>query len=102
MRGHLDRAAGGLRRDPWIQLGVRREAPRAVDDHPHREPDLAVDDGRLQLTVAQLHDLVDDAVDPQVGVAGAGAGRGRQRGVGKLRARQLEEVGIDLSVRCHG
>ena len=102
MRATCNRATGGLRRDVGVQLGVRREAPRAVDDHPHRQPDLAVDDGGLQLTVAQRHDLVDDAVDAQVGMAGAGRHGGRQRGVGKLMARQLEEVGIDLSGCCHG
>ena len=85
-----------------VQLGVRREAPRAVDDHPHRQTDFAVDDGRLQLTVAQRHYLVDDAVDAQVGMAGAGRHGGRQRGVSKLMPGQLEEVGIDLSGGCHG
>ena len=99
---HRDRAPGGLGCDVGVQFGVRREAPRAVDDHPHRQPDLAVDDRGLQLTVAQRHDLVDDAVDAQVGVAGAGRDGGRQRGVGKLMARQREEVGIDLSGCCHG
>ena len=94
---HLHRAAGGLGCDVGVQLGVRRETPRAVDDDPDRQPDLAVDDRGLQLTVAQLHDLVDDAVDAQVGVAGAGRDGGRQRRVGKLMSRQLEEVGIDLS-----
>ena len=47
--------------------------PSAVDNHPHREPNLAVDDGGLQLTIAKGDDLVDDAVDPQVGVAGTAA-----------------------------
>ena len=85
-----------------VQLGVRGEAPRAVDDDPHRQADLAVDDGGFQLTVAQLHDLVDDAVNAQVGMAGAGRDGGRQRGVSKLMPRQLEEVGIDSAWRCHG
>ena len=66
---HRNRTPGGLGRDVGIELGVRCEAPGAVDDHPHRQPDLAVDDGGLQPTVAKLHDLVDDTVDAQVGVA---------------------------------
>ena len=70
--GHRDRAARRLGGDLGRQLGVRGEAPGAVDDHPHRQPDLAVDDRGLQLTVAQLHHLGGDAVDAQVGVAGAG------------------------------
>jgi hypothetical protein len=81
---------------------MRGEAPGAVDYHPHGQPDLAVDDGSLQLTVAQLYNLVDDAVDAQVGVAGAGRGGRRQRRVSKLVSRQLEEVGVDLTDRCHG
>ena len=40
------------------QLGVRGEAPGAVDDHPDGQADLAVDDRGLQLAVAQLDDLV--------------------------------------------
>ncbi len=81
---------------------MRCEAPGAVDDHPHRKPDLPLDDGRLQLTVTQRHDFVDDAVDAQVGMAGAGRYGSRQRGVGKQMARQCEEVGIDLTGCCHG
>ena len=46
-----------VRGDGRVQFGVRGETPRAVDDHPHRQPDLAVDHGGFQLTVAQLHDL---------------------------------------------
>ena len=56
----------------------------------------------LQLTVAQRHLLVDDAVDAQVGMVGTGRDGGRKRGVGKLSARQREEVRIDLSGCCHG
>ena len=80
---HLHRATSGLSCDVGVQLGVRGEAPRAVDDHPHRQSHLAVDDGGLQLTVAQLHDFVGDAVNAQVGVARAGRDRGRQRRIGK-------------------
>ena len=77
------------------QLGVRGETPGAVDDDPHRQADLAGDDRGLQFAVAQLDDLGGDAVNPQVGVAGAGGERRRQRGVGQLVPRQREEVGID-------
>ena len=83
------------------ELGVRGESPGAVDDHPHRQADLAVDHRGLQLAVAQLDDLGDDAVNPQVGVAGSGRGGRRQRGVGQFVAGQAEEVGIDPPVRCH-
>ena len=85
-----------------VQFGVRGEAPRAVDDHPHRQTDLAVDDGGFQFTVAQLHDLRRDAVNAQVGVARPGSGGGRQRRVGEFVSPQPEEVGIDSSGRCHG
>ena len=99
---HLNRATGGLGCDVAVELGVRRETPGAVYDDPHRKPDHAVHDRGLQLTVAQLDDLVDDAVDAQVGMAGAGPNGGRQRRIGKPLPRQLEEVGIDLSEGCHG
>ena len=93
------------RRAVWAatrsQLGVRGEAPGAVDDDPHRQADLAVDDRGLQLTVAQLHDLGGDPVNAQVGVAGPGGHRRGQRGVGELVSRQRKEVGIDSAVRCH-
>ena len=81
---------------------MRGETPGAVDDDPHRQPDLTVDDGGLQRTVAQLDDLVGDPVDAQVGMAGAGRRSGRQRRIGELVARQREEVGVDSSGGCHG
>ena len=101
VRRHLHRPPRGLGRHVRVQLGVRGETPGAVDDHPHRQADLAVDDRGLQLAVAQLHDLGGDAVNPQVGVAGPGGDGRRQRGVGELVARQPEEVGIDSAGRCH-
>ena len=52
--GDRDRAPGGLGRDVDVQFGVRGEAPCSVDDHPHRQADVAVEDRGLQLTVAQL------------------------------------------------
>ena len=48
---HPNRPAGGVGRHDGVQFGVRRETPGAVDDHPHRQADLAVDDGGLQFTV---------------------------------------------------
>ena len=100
--GHVHRAArrfGGNRRR---QLGVRGESPRAPDDHPHRQSDLAAHHRGLQLTVAQLDDLGAEPVNPQVGVAGPGRFGRRQRGFGQLVARQAQEVGVDIPVRCHG
>ncbi len=99
--GHPNGPARGVGGHRGIELGVRGEPPRSVDDHPHGQPDLAGQDGGLQLTIAQLHDFGGDAVDPHVGVAGAGADSRRQGGVSKLVARQREEVGIDGAVRCH-
>ena len=87
----MHRAARGLGGDRRRQLGVRGETPGAVDDHPHRQADLAVDDRGLQLAVAQLDDLGGDAVNAQVGVAGAGRGGRGQRGVGQLVARQARK-----------
>jgi hypothetical protein len=60
------------------------EPPCAVDDHPHRQPDLPVDDGGFEFTVAQLHQFTGDRVDPQVGVGGPGGQRSRQRRVGEV------------------
>ena len=99
---HPDRPAGGVGRHDGVQFGVRRETPGAVDDHPHRQADFAVDDGGLQFTVTNLHDLAGDAVNTQVGVAGAGGLGGGQRRVGELMSGQSEKVGVNSSARCHG
>jgi multiple sugar transport system permease protein len=80
---------------------VRREAPGAVDDHPHGQADLTVDHRGLQLAVAQLDDLVDQPVNSQVGVRRSGRGGRRQRRIGQFVARQAQKVGIDPPVRCH-
>ncbi len=100
-RRHLHGPPRGLGRHIRVQLGVRGEAPGAVDDDPHRQADLAVDDRGFQLAVAQLHDLRRDAVNTQVGVACPGGDRRGQRSVGEVMSRQPEEVGIDSAGRCH-
>jgi hypothetical protein len=74
--GHRHRAACRIRGDFRRQLGVRRETPRAVDDHPNGQADLAVDHRGLQLAVAQLDDLVDQPVNSQVGLRRSGRGGG--------------------------
>jgi hypothetical protein len=99
--GDAHRTARGLCGHRRVQLGVRCESPGAVHDDPDRKPDLAADDRRLELAVAQLDDLGGDAVDPQVGVARACGRCRRQRCVGQLVTRQCEEVGINTSARCH-
>ena len=83
-----------------VQFGVGREAPGAVDDHPHRQADLAVDTAVSSSPSRNLHDLGGDAVNTQVGVAGAG-GHGGQRRVGELMSRG-QKVGIDSSGRFTG
>jgi multiple sugar transport system permease protein len=80
---------------------MRGEPPGAIDDHPDRQADLAVDHRGLQLAVAQLDDFVDQPVNPQVGVSGSGRGGRRQRRIGQFVAGQAEEVGIDPPVRYH-
>jgi hypothetical protein len=100
--GHVHGTARGLGRDGGRELRVRGESPRAVDDHPHGQADLAADDGGLQFAVSQLDDLGAHAVKPQVGVAGPGRFGRRQCGFGELVAGQVDEVGIDPPVRCHG
>ena len=99
--GHPHGPASRIGGHGRVEHGVRGEAPRTVDDHPHRHPDLAVDDGGFHLTIAQRHDLRGDAVNAQVGVARPGSAGGRQRGIGQFVARKSEEVGIDSSERCH-
>jgi multiple sugar transport system permease protein len=64
-----------LRGDLRIEFGVRGEAPRAVDDDPDCEPELAVDHRGLQLSVAQLNERGGDAVHPQICVALAAGDR---------------------------
>ena len=83
-----DRPAGRIGGDGRIELGVRGEPPGAVDDDPNREPDLAVEHRRLELAVAQVHELGGDPVDPQVGIARPGRPRGAQRGVCQRLARE--------------
>ena len=80
---------------------MRGEAPGAVDDHPHREADLAVQHGGLQFTVAQVHGLSGDCVHPQVGVTGAGRPGRRERGIGQRTQWQGQEVGVDAAL-SHG
>src|SRR5690349_7466778 len=80
---------------------MRGEAPRAVDDDPHGHADLVVDDGRLQLAVAQLHDFGGDAVNAQVGVACPRLDRRGQCRVGKLMPGQREEIAVNTARRCH-
>ncbi len=99
---HMHRAARRFGGDRRRELGVRREPPGAPDDHPHRQADLAAHDGGLQLTVTQLDDLGAEPLNPQVGIAGPGRFRRLQRSFGQLMARQGQEVGVDIPVRCHG
>ena len=80
---------------------MRGESPTAADDDPHRQADLGAGHGGLQFTVADLHDLVGDAVDAQIGVTGTGVERRLQRGIGQLQTRDGKEVGVDIA-GCHG
>ena len=96
-RRHAHGMPGRLRGDLRAEAGMRGEAPGAVDDHPHRQADLAVQHGGLQFTVAQMHSLGSDRVHPQVGVTGAGCLGRRERGIGQRTQWQGQEVGVDTS-----
>ncbi len=93
--GHRHRLLGGGRRPLRGQLDVRGEAPDAVDDHPHGQPD----GGRVgdvhDHPVAQRQRLPGDPLHPQVGVLGAELAGPAQRGVGQRGERQGPELGVD-------
>ena len=96
---HPDGVPGRLRGDLGAQAGMRGEAPGAVDDHPHRQSDLAIQHRGLQFSVAQVHGLGGDRVHPKVGVTGAGHPGGRECGIGQRTQRQGQEVGVDATLR---
>ena len=88
--------AGGFRGDVGGETGMRGETPGPVDDHPHRQADVAVKHRRLHFTVAQLHDLGGDGMHAQVGVARPAGPCRRERGVGQLAQGQSEELVVDV------
>ena len=85
--------SGSVRRAP--------RARRAVDDHPHRQADVAVDDRGLQFTVAQRYLLVEDAVYAQVRVVGAAA-TAAESAASATRGAAARGSRVDLSGCCHG
>ena len=92
---HPDRVAGRFGGDVGGQSGVGGESPGAVDEHAHRQADVAVQHRRLQFAVAKLDDFGGEGMHPQVGVAGpTGSGRG-QGGLGEPAQRQGQEVLVD-------
>ena len=76
---------------------MRREAPSAVDDDTHRQADVPRSDRTFQLTVTQLDDLGRDAMNTEVGIAGAGPQRRGQGGVTQGLPRQRQEIRVDTS-----
>ena len=104
-RRHLRRADGRLG-DADGGLGAEHdaggEAPRAVEDHPHREADVLGVAGALQPPVADPDVLVADPLEPEVRVADVEVLGPGERGLGHLAVGQGGERVVDRVPGGHG
>ena len=77
------------------EVDMRGEAPRAVDDHAHREPHRGLVDDAGHAGVTQVDRLRYDPLDPDVGVLDAQLPGPAQSGVREARERQRAEGGVN-------
>ena len=95
---HLDRFLGGTQGGGLGQVNRGGEPPGAIQDHPHREPQvIAVEQGH-QVAVGQADLLPPDTFGAEVGMLCAEVGGALQGGGRQLVQRVGGELGVDPAV----